>query len=174
MIWTRWKSRRGMIRLMSSTRSLPDSSSQPVREAVSRDPDAAEIWDARRPIRRLFGLMLGYGLIGAICAWFFAGFEAAAILTGSVAVSIVNFRGLEAQTRILAPTSDGKLGLFRRVLILLRITLVILLIVLALRTFPGQHVAVLVGLGSLPFALLGETLIQSTAFLREGSHGRRR
>jgi len=159
---------------MSEGSSLPEEASKSPQGGGSRDPDPAEIWDARKPIRRLFGLMAGYGLVGAICAWFFAGFEAAAILTGSVAVSIVNFRGLEAQTRILAPTSDGKLGPFRRFLILLRITLVILLIVLALRSFPGQQVAVLIGLGSLPFALLAETAIQSYALLREGSHGRRR
>lgn len=141
----------------------------------SRDPDERELWEARAPIRRIVWLMAGYGAVAALCVGLFSGsFEAAAILTASVVLSIVNFRGLEAQARILAPTSDGKLGLFRRLLILLRITLVILLIVLALRSLSEHRVAILLGLASLPVALLGETALQSATLLREGSHGRRR
>ncbi len=118
--------------------------------------------------------MLLYGAIGAAIAGFSRGLEAAIFLTVAVAVSIVNFRGLEAQTRILAPTSDGKLGLFGRLLILLRITLVILLIVLALRLYSRHTLVILAGLAALPVALLAETAFQSTQLLREGSHGRRR
>ena len=141
----------------------------------SRDPDEKELREARAPARRIVRLMVLYGVVAAAALGLFSGsFEASAILTATVVLSIVNFRGLEAQTRILAPTSDGKLGLSSRLLILLRITLIILLIVLALRSFSGHRVAILLGLASLPVALFGETALQSASLLREGSHGRRR
>lgn len=142
---------------------------------TSDDPDEQEVRDARAPARRIVRLMVVYGVVAAAALGLFSGsFEASAILTATVVLSIVNFRGLEAQTRILAPTSDGKLGLSSRLLILLRITLIILLIVLALRSFSGHRVAILLGLASLPVALFGETALQSASLLREGSHGRRR
>ena len=142
---------------------------------TARELDEDELRQARAPIRRMVWWMAGYGVVAALCVGLFSGsFEASAILTATVVLSIVNFRGLEAQAGILAPTSDGNLGLFRRLLTLLRITLVLFLIVLALRSLPEHRVAILLGLASLPVALLGETILQGTSLLREGTHGRRR
>ncbi len=90
---------------------------------------------------------------GGLAAWAW-GPNAALTLTATGLVSSFSFRGLEMQVRALEPDADGRAGARNTLISVLRHTLLIAFVVLALVHGSLEFVALILGFSVVPLALV--------------------
>lgn len=115
--------------------------------------------------------MVGYGVLAALALWIIRGSSSAAILTLTVTAGIFLFRALQLQVSLLEPRHDGRLGPLNGLLLLLRLSFLGVLLLGALYLGSRYQLALILGLGALPVALMTEALLQGLGVVRGSTNG---
>ena len=137
----------------------------------------AEIRALLRPlespmVRRIERWAWLYSVAGGLWFALWQDWRPALVLTATGALSIVNFRALQLQVRLLAPRVDGRLSTADGLLLLLRLSFLGGIVIGAFYLGSRYLLALILGFFTLPLALMSEALWQLFGMVRGTIDGR--
>ena len=123
-------------------------------------------------VRRIERWAWTYSVAGGLWFALWQDWRAALVLTVTGVLSIVNFRALQLQVRLLAPRVDGRLSTADGLLLLLRLSFLGGIVFGAFYLGSKYLLALILGFFTLPLALMSEALWQLFGMVRGTIDGR--